>query len=158
MMGGLRYAIHSEALKATMWHVFVFMFFANSFWGLLPLIAKDEMSGGAEFFGLLMGAVGAGAVIGAFFVNRLRTSLCANQIILLGSLATASLNLSLSFTSSKSLALVICFDFGIAWIFVLSTVNVSAQLALPKWVRARGLAVFLMVFYGAMSLGTSFWG
>jgi MFS family permease len=47
---------------------------------------------------------------------------------------------------------------GISWIAVLSSLNVSAQLALPDWVRGRGLAIFVTVFFGAMTLGSVVWG
>ncbi len=47
---------------------------------------------------------------------------------------------------------------GTAWIFVLSSLQVSAQTALPNWVRARGLSVFLTVFFGSMALGSVIWG
>ena len=40
----------------------------------------------------------------------------------------------------------------------LATINLSSQLALPEWVRGRGLALFLMVFFGSMTLGSAFWG
>ncbi len=47
---------------------------------------------------------------------------------------------------------------GLSWICVLSTLNVSAQVALPEWVRARGLAIFVVCFFGALTLGSAFWG
>ena len=47
---------------------------------------------------------------------------------------------------------------GACWIAVLSTLNVSAQLALPEWVRGRGLAIYVTVFFGALTLGSALWG
>jgi len=47
---------------------------------------------------------------------------------------------------------------GISWIAVLANLNVSAQLALPEWVRGRGLAIYVMVFFGAMTIGSVIWG
>src|SRR5262249_43867808 len=47
---------------------------------------------------------------------------------------------------------------GVSWIAVLSSLNVSAQIALPDWVRGRGLAIFVTVFFGAMTLGSVVWG
>ena len=41
---------------------------------------------------------------------------------------------------------------------VLATLNLSAQMALPDWVRGRGLAIYIMVFFGAMSVGSVLWG
>jgi MFS family permease len=47
---------------------------------------------------------------------------------------------------------------GVAWIAVLSSLQVSAQLALPNWVRSRGLAVFMASFMGSMAFGSLMWG
>jgi len=47
---------------------------------------------------------------------------------------------------------------GVSWIWVLASLNVSAQLALPDWVRGRGLAVFVTVYFGAMTVGSALWG
>src|SRR6185369_16559323 len=45
-----------------------------------------------------------------------------------------------------------------AWISILSALQVSAQLTLPPWVRARGLAAFVVIFMGGMALGSILWG
>jgi hypothetical protein len=47
---------------------------------------------------------------------------------------------------------------GASWITMMTTLFVSAQVALPEWVRGRGLAIFLTVFFGAMTLGSAVWG
>jgi quinol monooxygenase YgiN len=47
---------------------------------------------------------------------------------------------------------------GACWIATLSSLNVSAQLALPEWVRGRGLAIYVTVFFGALTLGSALWG
>lgn len=158
MKTGIRYAWHSRALKHTMWHVLGFMFFANAVWGLLPIIAKNQLNGDAPFFGQLMGAIGAGAIAGAFLLSRLKARLSANQLVAAGSTGTALMTGYFAIAQDQILAIPAALIFGVSWILVLSTVNVSAQQALPDWVRGRGLAVFLMVFFGSMSLGAAFWG
>ena len=47
---------------------------------------------------------------------------------------------------------------GVAWINVVACVNVSAQLALPDWMRGRGLALYQMAVFGGMGLGSVAWG
>lgn len=158
MKTGLRYAINSPPLKATMWHVLGFMFFANAYWGLLPIISKETLQGDATFFGMLMGAVGFGAVLGAFLLPRIKQKLSANQMVAVGTLGTSLITGYFALAQHQNIAIVASLVFGISWILVLASVNVSAQQALPNWVRARGLAVFMMVFYGSMSVGATFWG
>lgn len=158
MKTGIRYACNSAPLKATMWHVLGFMFFANAYWGLLPIISKDTLQGNAAYFGMLMGAVGFGAVMGAFLLPRFKRKLNANQMVALGTLGTSAITGYFTIAADQHLAIAASLIFGMSWILVLSSVNISAQQALPDWVRARGLAVFMMVFFGSMSLGATFWG
>jgi len=47
---------------------------------------------------------------------------------------------------------------GMGWIIALTTLNGVAQAVLPNWVRGRGLAIYLMVFNGAMAAGSLAWG
>lgn len=47
---------------------------------------------------------------------------------------------------------------GLAWVAVVATINVAAQVALPAWIRARGLSIFMIVFHGMMAFGSGFWG
>lgn len=158
MKVGLRFAKNSGPLRATMWHVMGFMFFGNAFWGLMPIISREQLAGDATFYGLMMGAIGFGAVGAAFFLPKLKAKFNANQLVAMGTVGTSAVTAFFAFATDQNLALVASLIFGISWIFVLASVNVSAQQALPEWVRARGLAVFLMVFFGAMSVGATFWG
>jgi MFS family permease len=47
---------------------------------------------------------------------------------------------------------------GIAWMALMSSFNVSVQSLVPAWVRARAIAIYLLVFFGGMALGSAFWG
>jgi len=47
---------------------------------------------------------------------------------------------------------------GVSWIAALATLNVSAQMALPGWVRGRGLSVLLTVMFGSLTAGSALWG
>lgn len=158
MRTGLRYVRNSGPLRATMWHVFGFMFFANAYWGLLPIISRTTLHGEASFFGILMAAVGFGAVLGATIIPKLKNVFSANQLVAIGTLGTVGITGLFSILVDQYIAVIASLVFGISWILVLTSVNVSAQQALPDWVRARGLAVFLVIFFGSMSAGTTFWG
>ena len=56
------------------------------------------------------------------------------------------------------MALAASFVAGASSIIALTTFFVSAQVALPEWVRGRGLAIFLTVYFGALTLGSAVWG
>lgn len=114
MKTGIRYAWHSRALKHTMWHVLGFMFFANAVWGLLPIIAKNQLNGDAPFFGQLMGAIGAGAIAGAFLLSRLKARLSANQLVAAGSTGTALMTGYFAIAQDQILAIPAALIFGVS--------------------------------------------
>lgn len=155
---GLRYALHSPALKATLVRAVAFFLFASAYWAMLPLIAKDLLSGGPGLYGTLLGSVGAGAVLGALFLPKLRKRLGANKIVATGTAGTALVLVVFALVPSATAAAFVSLLAGFSWIAVLSSLNVSAQASLPEWVRARGLSIYLTVFFGSMSLGSVVWG
>lgn len=158
MQAGIRFSLHSNPLKYTIARALAFFTFASAYWALLPLVAKDLLHGGPELYGLLLTAIGTGAVTGAFLLPVLKHRLDANRMVAAGTALTA-VSLALFAAGSAALAGILAgFITGVAWIMVLSSLNVSAQLALPDWVRARGLALFQMALFGAMMLGSMLWG
>jgi len=158
MLTGLRHASHNAPLKATLLRALGYFTFASAYWALLPLIARAIPGGGAGFYGILLGAIGAGAVVGALALPHIRTKLDANQLQVLGTIMTAAAMLGLGFATSAWFAVPAALLGGLGWIAVLTSLNVSAQTALPNWVRARGLSIFIMVFFGCMAAGSIVWG
>lgn len=158
MLAGLRYASHSPPLKRTILRAVTFFIFASAYWAMLPLIARDVLGGGSGLYGLLLGCVGVGAVGGAVALPKLRRHLEVNRLVLLGSLGTAAAIAIMASIPHPTAAAAAALLAGSSWIAVLSSFNVSAQTALPNWVRARGLSLFLTAFFGAMSAGALLWG
>lgn len=158
MASGLRHVRHNPAMLATIIRAGAFFVFASAYWAMLPLIARNAPGGGAEFYGLLMGLIGAGAVCGAFLLPAIQNRMSSNTIARLGTAGTALVLFGLSTSALPALLMLAAFLGGFAWITVLTSFNISAQTALPDWVRARGLAVFLMVFFGSMAGGSLIWG
>ena len=158
ILSGLQYAWNSPALKATLIRAVAFFLFASAFWAMLPLIAREVLAGGPTFYGLLLTGVGAGAVGGALLLPKIKGRLGADNTVAAGTAGTALVMVLMAVVPSQILALAAAVLAGLSWIMVLSSLNVSAQTALPDWVRARGLSVFLTVFFGSMSLGSLVWG
>ena len=158
MLTGLRHASRNAALKATLVRSFGFFLFASAYWALLPLVARGLPNGGAEIYGLLLAAIGGGAVTGALALPALKRRIGANRLAALGTGATAAAMAMLGLAADAPLALAAAILGGLGWITVLTTLNVSAQTALPNWVRARGLAIALTVFFGCMAAGATIWG
>jgi MFS family permease len=135
-----------------------FFLFASAYWALLPLVARSQIAGGPELYGILLGAIGTGAVAGAFALPWLKAKLGPDRVVAAGTLGTALTLVLFGLARAPVVALVASLVAGISWIAVLASLNVSAQVALPDWVRGRGLAIFVTVFFGAMTLGSAIWG
>ncbi len=158
ILTGLRYASRSQPLKMTLIRAVAFFGFASLYWATLPLIAREQLQGGPSTYGLLLGLIGLGALVGALGLPRLRARFDMGRIVMIGSLGTALAMAIFALGGSLILGFLAAFIAGVAWMAVLSSLNVSAQSALPDWVRARGLAIFIMVFFGTMSFASLAWG
>jgi MFS family permease len=155
---GGRYVAASPALRVILVRAFGFIFFAASVWALLPLIAQRQLHLGSGGYGLLLGSVGVGAVTGAAILPRLRSRLSAAGILTAGSLGLALVTLILGFVHVTAVVAVALVVGGLAWILALSTLNSLYQLTLPGWVKARGMAFYLVVFQGGNAVGAAVLG
>jgi len=155
---GIRYSRHNARLRATLVRAVAFFLFASAYWALLPLVARDRIAGGADLYGLLLGAIGLGAIGGAFALPWVKANLGADGTVAAGSIGTAATLALFGFANAAPVAILASLVGGVSWIAVLSSLNVSAQVALPEWVRSRGLAVYVTVFFGAMTAGSLLWG
>lgn len=155
---GLRYAKASRELHVVLVRAFVFFAFSSAVWALLPLVARTILGGTAGFYGILLGAVGAGAIGGALVMPQLRARLDADGLMLFAAIVAAAVMAGLSLGPPQWLAVILLLLLGAGWITALTTLNGAAQSVLPNWVRGRSLAIYLTVFNGAMTAGSLSWG
>jgi len=155
---GLRYARHNRHLRATLFRAVTFFLFASAYWALLPLVARQQIAGGPEVYGVLLGVIGAGAVGGAFFSPRLKVKLGPDRVMAIGALGQGLAMALYGIAQEPLLATLASAIAGASWIAALAMLSVSAQVALPDWVRGRGLALYTTVFFGCLTLGSAVWG
>jgi MFS family permease len=155
---GLRYAINNKELQKTFVRTVAFFLFASSYWALLPLVARVRVSGGPAIYGYLLGAIGLGAVAAAFVMPYWKKRFGADGLVAIASIGTAIALVLFGIAREPIVALTASIVAGASWICGVATLNVSAQLALPDWVRGRGLAMYLTVMFGALTLGSALWG
>jgi predicted MFS family arabinose efflux permease len=158
LKAGYRYARHAPALRLVMIRAIAFFVFASALWAMLPLLVRDQLGLDASGFGLLLTCMGGGAVFGALVGKRLRKHATANVLSTAATALFAVVSIALALTSIAWVGCILMFVVGIAWITVLTSLNVAAQLASPGWVKARALAVYIVVFQGAMTGGSVAWG
>lgn len=155
---GLRYVHAAPVLRNVLVRTVAFFLFASAGWALLPLVARRELGLGPGQYGIMLASIGLGAICGAILLPRLRARFNPDRLMVLASLLFALTMLALAFVRHFWLLTGLEFFTGMAWIAVLSTLNVGAQRSAARWVKARALAVYLTVFFGSMTLGSAIWG
>nr|PZN70393.1 MAG: MFS transporter [Pseudomonadota bacterium] len=155
---GLAQARDNAALRRTLWRSVLYYLNGSCYWALLPLIAREQLSGGPGLFGILVGCIGVGAVGGAMFLPRLRARIGIDRVQQLGQVATAIALLGFALLRIPALGMVTALLAGASWLASLSSLNVAAQLAMSDALRGRGMALYTAVFYGCLAGGSLVWG
>jgi predicted MFS family arabinose efflux permease len=155
---GLRFVRFSAPVRTVLIRGAVFSVFASALWALLPVAALNRLGVSESSFGLLMGCVGGGALVGATMLPRLRRRLTFDRIIALASLGLAGGLVALAYLPWAELVAFTLLLTGACWLMVLSSLNTSAQHVAPGWVRGRTLAAFQLVMQGGLATGSLAWG
>src|SRR5690242_2639599 len=69
---GLRYASHAPELGAVLVRTIAFMLCASALWALMPQVARRDLVLPSSGYGILLGSLGSGAVVGAAFLPKIR--------------------------------------------------------------------------------------
>ena len=157
LRAGLRYVREATALQYVMGRAAAFFVFSSATWALLPLVARNS-GGGADTYGLLLAGIGVGAVSAALVMPVLRRRCSRDVMVRAATVVYATGTAGVALADTVALLFPAVFACGAAWLALLSTLHVSAQTAVPQWVRARALSVYLMVYAAGMTGGAVLWG
>lgn len=152
---GLRYARQQPRIRTVLVRTLVFSLPASVFFALLPLIASKF---GAEGFGAMLAFFGTGALIGAAVLALARRRLSLDAVIVWATLIFAVALCGLVRANTLAIASGYSAGAGLAWISILATLNASAQIAAPGWVRARVISMYVLVLQGGLAVGSAVWG
>jgi MFS family permease len=155
---GVRYLRFAPPLQAVLVRTALFILPASAVWALLPVVARGRLGLGATGLGLLLGALGIGSVAGAVVLPRLRRAVPIDLRVVAGTVLFALATVALAVLGSAWLVWLAMAGAGVAWLAILTSFNVATQTAVPRWVLARALAVYLLVFQGGLAAGSALWG
>ncbi len=158
MRVGLNYALQSPRLKVILLRVFLFFLQSTALLALLPLVARRLHGGGPGTFTVMLACLGLGAIFAALRFPHWRARYSRDQFVLVGTLVQAALAVLIVYVPELWLALPAMALVGMAWISVANSLTISAQMALPDWVRARGMSIYQMALMGGAAAGSLLWG
>jgi predicted MFS family arabinose efflux permease len=158
MVSGVRYIANSPPIRIVLARTLVTGLIGGSVSALMPLVARDLLHGGAQTYGIMLGAFGMGAVIGALNITEVRkrmggeAAVRACALSMAGAIAAVALSRSPVLTAA---ALVIA---GAVWMLAVALFNIGVQLSAPRWVAGRSLAAFQASIAGGIAIGSWGWG
>jgi MFS family permease len=158
---GGRYARHSPPIRIVMTRAFIFGLASASSVALAPLVARDLLGGGdqgAGIYGILLGASGVGAVLGALFMSDLRYRFSNESVVRICTVATAISLVVVGLSTELWLTCIAQFVSGACNIVSFAMLNVSVQLSAPRWVTARALSLYSAALTGGFAIGAWIWG
>lgn len=155
---GLRYGVNAPALRGILARTILFTTPAAAIQALLPAVVRDRLEMGSGAYGVLLGCFGIGAIMAAVVRPRLDARLGADENVMGASIVLAGALLAIGLTASPIVTGAALFVGGAAWTTGTVTLNVSTQRALPWWVRARGLGLYLVVLAGGIAFGSAIAG
>ncbi len=158
IVSGVRYIANSPSIRIVLTRTLVTGIIGGSVMALMPLIARDLLNGGAQTYGIMLGAFGMGAVIGALNIGTLRKQMSGEAAIractisMAGAIAAVALSRQPVLTAA---ALVVA---GAVWMAAVALFNIGVQLSAPRWVAGRSLAAFQASIAGGIAIGSWGWG
>ncbi|MGA2924279.1 MAG: MFS transporter [Candidatus Sulfotelmatobacter sp.] len=156
-VAAIRYVRHSPAILTVLLRTGVAMFFSSALFALLPTVSRS-VNQHATGYGLLLGCFGGGAIIGALVMQSARDRWAMESLVSTGVVSLGLVILAMSALHKLSTLAAVMLVGGAAWVIFISLINALVQNLAPDWVRARVLAIFILVYQGSYALGTAAWG
>jgi MFS family permease len=156
-VAAIRYVRHSPAILTVLLRTGVPIFFSSALFALLPTVSRS-VNHNATGYGLLLGCFGGGAIIGALVMQSSRDRWAMESIVSTSVVTLGLVILAMSGLHRLSTLAAIMLVGGAAWIIFISLINALVQNLAPDWVRARVLAIFILIYQGSYALGTAAWG
>ena len=158
MLSALRFARHSQTVLAQLVRTGAYSAAGSALWALLPAIGQRQLGLGAAGFGVLMGCLGAGAVLAGLAIGRMRLRLGLERLVSSGCVVFALVMVVGALSRTHWLTYAALVAGGGAWMSVMSTYNTATQTSVPPWVRARATAMHTLCALGSFAIGSAFWG
>jgi MFS family permease len=155
---GVQYVWQSGRIRAILLRIGLFFLHSTALLALLPLIARGLPGGAAGTYTVLFASMGAGAVVSALAMQRIRRLVPLQGLVFTGTASHAVAGMVVAFAPNIYVAVPGMFVAGAAWLTVANNLTVATQMALPDWVRARGMSIYQMALMGSTAAGAALWG
>ena len=158
IVSGVRYIANSPSIRIVLARTLVTGIIGGSLSALMPLVARDLLHGGAQTYGIMLGAFGMGAVIGALNISELRKRLSGEAAIRACALSMGGAIIAVALSHEPVITAAALVIAGAVWMLAVALFNIGVQLSAPRWVAGRSLAAFQASIAGGIAIGSWGWG
>ncbi len=158
MRVGVQHVAQSPRMRVVLVRIFAFFLQSSALMALLPLVALRLPGAGAGTFTLMLSSIGAGAIGAALAFPALRARFGRDTFVRVATVVHAAASVAVVLSPTPWLSVPLLMVLGAAWISTANTLSVAAQMALPDWVRARGMSAYQMALMGGSAVGSLLWG
>jgi predicted MFS family arabinose efflux permease len=158
MVSGVRYIANSPPIRIVLARTLVTGLIGGSVSALMPLVARDLLHGGAQTYGIMLGAFGVGAVIGALNITEVRKRMSGEAAVRACALSMAGAIAAVALSRTPVLTAAALVVAGAVWMLAVALFNIGVQLSAPRWVAGRSLAAFQASIAGGIAIGSWGWG
>ncbi len=158
IVSGVRYIANSPSIRIVLARTLVTGILGGSVSALMPLVARDLLHGGAQTYGIMLGAFGMGAVIGALNIAEIRKRLSGEAAIRACALSMGAAIAAIAWSREPVLTAAALVVAGAVWMLAVALFNIGVQLSAPRWVAGRSLAAFQAAIAGGIAIGSYIWG
>src|SRR6478736_3360261 len=158
IVSGVRYIANSPSIRIVLARTLVTGLIGGSVSALMPLVARDLLHGGAQTYGIMLGAFGMGAVIGALNIAEVRKRMSGEAAVRACALSMAGAIAAVALSREPVLTAAALVVAGAVWMLAVALFNIGVQLSAPRWVAGRSLAAFQASIAGGIAIGSWGWG
>src|SRR5262249_33407809 len=158
IVSGVRYITNSPSIKIVLFRTFGTGVIGGSVSALMPLVARDLLHGGAQVYGIMLGAFGMGAVVGALNIGLVRQQLSGESAVRACALSMGGAIAAVALSHAPVLTAAALVVAGAAWMMAVALFNIGVQMSAPRWVAGRSLAAFQASIAGGIAIGSWGWG
>ena len=158
MISGARYAFHSPPIRTVGLRTLLIGLIGSANSALMPMVAHNLLKGDARLYGILLGCVGIGAVLGAFSIARIRARFSDERAMALCLAVVGICYVGVGFSRHAPLTCLLLVISGAGWMIAMAMCNISIQVSSPRWVTGRALAAYTSAICAGMAIGGWGWG
>jgi MFS family permease len=158
IVSGVRYIANSPPIRIVLIRTLVTGLIGGSVSALMPLVARDLLHGGAQTYGIMLGAFGMGAVLGALNITEVRKRLSGEAAVRACAISMSCAIASVALSTNAVLTAAALVLAGGVWMLAVALFNIGVQLSAPRWVAGRSLAAFQASIAGGIAIGSWGWG